>query len=47
MKNVHYNSYMSHSDGNPFVVESLAPYGWNLRAVDGGYQQVFNSVTVH
>jgi len=38
IKNVRYNSYMSHSDGNPFVVESLAPYGWNLRAVDGGYQ---------
>lgn len=45
--NVRYNGYMSHSDGNPFVVESLTPYSWNLRAVDGGYQQVFNSVTVH
>ena len=41
VKNIRYNNYMSHSEGNPFVVASLSPFGWSLRAVDGGYLQVF------
>ena len=47
IKNIHYDSYISHSDGNPFVVGSLSPYGWNLLAVDGGYQQVFTLMVIH